>query len=254
VVPTLIDMAVCVRQWDWSETSQTVSLFSREHGLIRAVAKGSRRADARFSGGLEVPTAGEMVAIVKTGPVLGTLTGWDLRETFPAMRRSLSAFYAGMYGVDLAHHALQERDPHPALFDALLALLRTLGGPAGSAGDRLAALRFQWAALEETGYRPELDLDVLKGAPLADSRLYVFSPSLGGFTASGNAGDEARAWRVRAETVRVLRAISQDRAGNSAPPPEEGVLRAGRLFAAYLREILGRDLASAAPVFGVAPS
>ncbi len=248
-------MAVCVRQWDWSETSQTVSLFSREHGLIRAVAKGSRRADARFSGGLEVPTLGEMVAIVKGGPVLGTLTGWDLRETFPAMRRALSAFYAGMYGVDLAHHALQERDPHPALFDALLASLRALGGPAGPAGDRLAALRFQWAALEETGYRPELDLDVLKGAALAESRLYVFSPSLGGLTeASGNGGDGARAWRVRAETVRVLRAISQDRAGTSAPPPDEGVLRAGRLLAAYIREILGRDLASAAPVFGVAPS
>lgn len=251
-MPTLVDMAICVRQWDWSETSQTVSLFSREHGVIRAIAKGSRRADGRFSGGLEVPTLGEIVAIVKSGPVLGTLTAWDLRETFPAMRRSLSAFYAGMYAVDLVHHVLQERDPHPALFDALLGALRSLGSDAP--GDTLAAVRLQWAALEETGFRPDLERDALAAGPLPPSPVYTFAPALGGFTADGGRRadtDGARPWRVRAETLGVLRWLA-DRAGD-APPGPEAVLRAGRLLAAYFREILGRDLASAAPLFGPAP-
>ena len=37
------DIAICVRHWDWSETSQTVSILCREHGLVRAVVKGARR-------------------------------------------------------------------------------------------------------------------------------------------------------------------------------------------------------------------
>ncbi len=249
-MPTVVDLAICVRQWDWSETSQTVSLFSREHGLIRGVAKGARRPEARFSGGLEVPTLGEIVAIVKTTPVLATLTGWDVRETFPAMRRSLSAFYAGMYGVDLVHHALQERDPHPALFDALLAALRSLGH--GQSADLLAAVRFQWAALEQTGFRPDLGHDALTGDELPAASVYLFSPSLGGFlpdrAIDGSGG--GRLWRVRAETLHTLRGIATDSAG---PDVDSGVLRAGRLLAAYLREILGRDLASAMPLFGSAP-
>jgi recombinational DNA repair protein (RecF pathway) len=43
-VPPIIDQAIVVRLWDFSETSQTVSLFLREHGMLRGLAKGSRRA------------------------------------------------------------------------------------------------------------------------------------------------------------------------------------------------------------------
>lgn len=247
-MPTIVDVAICVRQWDWSETSQTVSLFSREHGLVRGVAKGARRPEARFSGGLEVPTLGEVVAIVKTTPVLATLTGWDLRETFPAMRRSLSGFYAGMYAVDLVHHAVQERDPDPALFDALLVALRSLGQ--GQSADLHAAVRFQWAALEQTGFRPDLVHDALTGDTLPVASVYLFSPSLGGFLPDRAVDDGARLWRVRAETLHTLRDVATDGGG---APVDSGVLRAGRLLAAYLREILGRDLASATPLFGSAP-
>ncbi|MFM9994360.1 MAG: DNA repair protein RecO [Phycisphaerales bacterium] len=250
-MPTIVDIAVCLRQWDWSETSQTVSLFSREHGIIRAVAKGSRRADPRFSGGLEAPTLGEAVAIIKPGPVLATLTAWDLRETFPAMRRSLSSFHAGMYAVDLAHHAMREHDPHPPLFDALLAALRALR--AEPATDRLALLRFQWAALGETGYRPQLDRDAASDAPLKPARVYAFAPHLGGFTADPRPRPGVpppdRLWRVRAETLRVLRALDAPEP-DPAPFSDPAVDRAGRLLAAYFREILGRDPASAAAVFG----
>src|SRR4051812_20305466 len=64
------DQAVCIRQWDWSETSQTVSLFGRETGVVRAIAKGSKREHSRFSGGLEVMTRGEMIVHIKAGDSL----------------------------------------------------------------------------------------------------------------------------------------------------------------------------------------
>lgn len=270
-MPTVVDLAVCLRQWDWSETSQTVSLFSREHGLVRAVAKGSRRQDPRFSGGLEVATVGEMVAILKPGPGLAVLTAWDLRETFPALRRSLSAFYAGMYTVDVAHHAVTDNDPHPALFDKLVLTLRALGGPGGARADRLAVLRLQWATLDETGYRPELDRDAATDAPLAPARSYTFVPRMGGFTtdppprdfAAEGAGEHR--WRVRAETLRLLRAIraaappaggegGEVRAeGGLADAPAAVVDRAARLLHAYSREVLGHEPASAPALFGPEP-
>lgn len=248
-VAPVVDQAVCVRQWDWSETSQTVSLFSREHGLIRALAKGSRRPRAPFSGGLEVATLGEMVALLKPAPGLATLTAWDLREAYPVLRRSLSAFYGGMYAADVAQHVVQERDPHPALFDALVAALRALTGEARA--DRLAVLRLQWAALAETGLTPALDRDVVRGGRLEERAVYAFASHLGGLTAAAaprvGRGDRPP-WRVRAETVKVLRAIA---AGSSVDgAADAAVVRAGRLLAAHLREILGRDAHAAHAVFG----
>lgn len=247
-MPTVIDQAVCIRVHDWSETSQTVSLFSRTHGLIRAIAKGSKRDKSPFSGGLEPLTRGEMVAIIKPTADLATLTAWDLQETFPALRRALSSFYSGMYLADLVRHALHERDPHPALFDHLLESLRLLGD---ADRDRRAVLLFQWATLVEAGYRPELNLDAATGAPLPDARTYAFCPPLGGFTTDADPPRPLPGpiWRVRAETLALLRAIAADPAAVHAAAPES-IDRATRLLAAHLREVLGRDLPSMRHLFG----
>lgn len=248
---SITDQAVCIRHWDWSETSQTVSILGRELGLIRGLAKGSKREKSRFSGGFEVLTRGEVQAIVKPSAELATLTAWDLQETFPAVRRSLQSYYSGMYLADLVRHSLHERDPHPALYDSLVAALRLLGDPDG---DRRAVLGFQWATLAETGYRPELALDVATGAPLAEARTYGFAPRLGGFTADlAETGAHAApstgpVWRVRAETLALMRAMAAQ--GVDTPGPAEALDRASRLLASYLREILGRELPAMKALFG----
>ena len=240
-MPTVRDQAVCVRHWDWSETSQTVSLFTRQHGLIRGIAKGARREKSPFSGGLELLTRGEVVAIVKPSGALATITAWDLQESFPALRRSLSAFNAGMYLADLVCHAITDEDPHPALFDALLGSLRVIGESPAE-----AMLRFQWAALVETGYKPAL------GHPGGgrSGAVYSFSPRAGGLVTLGEAeGDDARSapvWRVRAATVELLRYLD---AGEPIGDDSASVDRANRLLAAYVREIFGRDLPTARWVF-----
>jgi DNA repair protein RecO (recombination protein O) len=254
-MPTLTDQAICIRQWDWSETSQTVSIFARTLGIVRAVAKGSKRERSRFSGGLEPLTRAESIVILKPGAELATMTSWDLQEVFPSLRRSLSSFYSGIYLADLVQHSLTERDPHPALFDALLRSLRLLGEPPT---DRLAVLLFQWATLVETGYRPELDADILTNKPLADAPTYIFLPAMGGFTADPLPGEHGAAvpqgpsWRMRAGTLSLLRLAGSDASGEEllAAAAGEAGERAPRLLAFYLREILGRDMTSIGPLFG----
>ena len=244
-MPTVIDQAICIRVWDWSETSQTVTLFGREQGVIRGIAKGAKREKARFSGGLEALSRGEVIAIIKPSVELATLTAWDLRETFPALRRSLSSFYSGMYLADLVRHALHEHDPHPALFDRLLEALRELGD---AAGDRRAVLRFQWEALVEAGYRPEVERDARSGAVLPAVATYGFSPRLGGFVLDGGGGAPGPVWRVRGETLSVLRDIAAGGALEGAGPG--AIDRASRLLAAHWREVLGREVPSMSALFG----
>jgi len=230
------DEAFCIRVWDWSETSQTVSLFSREHGVIRCVAKGAKRENAKFSGGLEVLTRGEMTASVKTGEAMSLLTAWDLLEVYPASRRTLSSFYAGMTLLDIVHHSITDHDPHPEVFDALVANARRLGEPAD---DQRAVFLMLWASIDRTGHRPELDIDVATGKPLTPAPAHVFSPRLGGFTTDACAGEGPR-WRVRHETVEFLRAHADGRVPASSEPLD----RATRLLAMYFREVFAADPAT----------
>jgi len=244
-VPTIRDEAVCLRRWEFSETSQTVCLLTREHGVLRGLAKGARRDRGRFSGGFDILTRGEVVAIVKPGRDLATLTDWHLQDTARALRLSLEAHRAGLYVADLIYHMLTDQDPHSALFDRLVAALVKLGDPAEVAG---ALLRLQWAVITECGYRPVTDRDVRTGKPLpAAARTLAFDPEAGGLTHDPTGGS---GWLVRRATADLLEALNSDDEGVPLPAETATIDRANRLLAVYLRGILGFELGSTQWCFG----
>lgn len=241
-VPTVHDDAVCIRHWDWSETSQTVTLFTRSHGLVRALAKGSRRPKSPYSGGVEMLTRAEAGLIFRPSSELALLTEWDLRETFPSLRRGLTEFHAGMYFADLTQRFVRDHDAHPTLHDAMITALRGL-----SSGVAESVLVFQWAVLREAGFRPTLgDL-----SPDTNQRTYRFDPVLGGITDLPESADPSgeNAWLVRRETVELLRRVAAG-AGIAGTEESQAVRRAARLLGAYIRHVLGEEPPTQALVLG----
>lgn len=251
-MPTIVDQALVIRHWDFSETSQTVALFCREHGVVRGLAKGSRREKSRFSGGLEVLTRGEMVAITKHGAELATITEWDLQEVYWATRRDLGAHRAGLYVIDLIYHAIIGDDPHPKLWDHTAHALHAIADPAARAAE---VMRFQWRLLVELGYKPNLGA----GAPTPRGHVFRFNPRAGGLVGDGPAGNGAgiggEEWRVRADTIGLLRELeghepAEAPATHSVAAPAQTIDRASRLLAEYLRVLLDRDLGTRQALFG----
>jgi DNA repair protein RecO (recombination protein O) len=234
------DQGVCIRQWDWSETSQTVSIFGRETGVIRAVAKGSKRENAKFSGGVEVLTRGEFIASIKGGDAMALLTSWDLVETFPAARSTLRSFHTAHVMLDVINHAVHDSDPHQDLFDALVESLRSIGE---AERERRALSWFFWRALVETGHTPEFAHDVRSGAALPAAPAFSFAPRLGGLVLD-ESGVEGPVWRVRAETVGLIRGLRDAAlpADVNGAPAAAG--RACRLLAMYFREVFGARMAT----------
>jgi DNA repair protein RecO (recombination protein O) len=254
-MPPVIDEAICLRQWDYSETSQTCSLFTRSLGLVRALAKGSRRPKSPYSGGVEPLTRGRIGVIVRPQSELALLTEWDLAEMFPALRANLQVHHAGLYVADLIGHAIHDHDPHVALYDETLESLRLLQGPEDIGA---AMLKFQWSVLLETGYRPVLDVDVQTGEEIGGAPWHMFIPSLGGLSSAAAAeGEEgASAWRVRTGTIELLRGLASGGLEGVASATEgeardgKSVERANRLLASYLRYVLGSEPPTMGLVFG----
>jgi DNA repair protein RecO (recombination protein O) len=247
----IVDQAIVLRYWEFSETSQTVSLFTRGRGMLRGLAKGARRERSAFSGGFELLTRGEISAILKPGTDLATLTEWDLQEIYWSARHSLFAHRAGMYLIDLVRHAVTDEDPHEGLWVALDRALRQLP----TERDFTPVLDLQWSLLVETGYRPRLDVDVLTGEYLEPDRdTYGFSPRSGGLVEDPGRSAPESIWRVRGETVRVLRMLEESGPAEDdlqqASVDPDAVERASRLLAATLSELLGRDLPSREALFG----
>lgn len=236
-MPRQKDQAICIRHLDWSETSQVVVLLAREHGRLRGIAKGSKRFSpssiARFSGGIELLTRGEVLFVTKPTSDLAAITEWDLQETHPHLRRDLTAHRVGMYAADLANALLADHDPHPPIYDALASLLADLADPLKT---QATLLQFQWTLLDDAGYRPELFQDASTGDALPAAEMYGFDPQAGGLTATTNSND----WRVRHETVELLRAVAGGQTPASADPA--ALVRANRLLCVYIRAMLDQEL------------
>jgi DNA repair protein RecO (recombination protein O) len=169
--------AIVLRTTDWSETSRIATLWTRELGKVRALAKGGRRLRSSFDSALDLLTVCDIVLIRKSSGSLDLLTEAQVVQRFGRLRDDLTALYAGYYIAELLADWTQELDPHPALYAEVLATLGELGTPGCTTALRI--MRFEMAFLAELGYRPVLDRCAhcqreLLGAGLA------FSPLAGG--------------------------------------------------------------------------
>jgi DNA repair protein RecO (recombination protein O) len=166
-----------LRTADWSETSRIATLWTREFGKVRALAKGGRRLKSNFDSALDLLTVCSIVFLRKSSGSLDLLTEAQVVERFPRLRGDLPALYAGYYLAELLANLTEDYDPHPLLFDEALAALRELGTPVPGTGPRLA--RFELVLLRELGYSPVLHGCAVCGADL-DGQAAAFSPQAGG--------------------------------------------------------------------------
>jgi DNA repair protein RecO (recombination protein O) len=171
-------LALVVRTSDWSETSRIVTLWTREFGKVRALAKGGRRLRSNFEVALDLLGVCSIVVLRKSSGGLDLLTEAQVAERFPRLRTDLKAMYAATYLAELLSDWTEDNDPHPALFDEALAALRDFGGEGVDTGLRLAA--FELVLLRELGYSPALDRCAGCGQPRTSSGRVAFSPAGGG--------------------------------------------------------------------------
>jgi DNA repair protein RecO (recombination protein O) len=119
--------ALVLRTTDWSETSRIATLWTREFGKVRVLAKGGRRLKSNFENALDLLTLCRIVFLRKSSSSLDLLTEAQVVERFPRLRSDLPALYAAYYIAELLSDWTEDYDPHPVLFDEALATLRTLG-------------------------------------------------------------------------------------------------------------------------------
>jgi DNA repair protein RecO (recombination protein O) len=212
-------LALVLRTTDWSETSRIATLWTREFGKVRVLAKGGRRLKSNFESALDLLTLCSIVFLRKSSGGLDLLTEAQVVERFPRLRTDLPALYAAYYIAELLSDWTEDFDPHPALFDEACGTLRSLGTAGVATGPRLA--RFELVLLQELGYRPALTACAACGVPLKAAVTgdgLAFSPAAGGVLCpncrsrhrdaralSAGAWQTLQAWSDSADTWRETR-------------------------------------------------
>ena len=93
--------ALVLRTTDFSETSRIATLWTREFGKVRVLAKGGRRLKSNFESALDLLTVCSIVLLRKSTGSLDLLTEARVVRRFPQLRSDLTALYAGYYIAEL---------------------------------------------------------------------------------------------------------------------------------------------------------
>lgn len=227
---------------DYGETDRIVTLFTREHGKVRGIARHGKKSLHRFSGALEVFARIRLQLVVKEG--LSSLRGADPITVFPRIRGELVRIgYAG-YACEVTDRLLPEAMRAPRLYRLLSSYLDHLDAAPATTDDRRF---FEVNLLNILGYRLALESCSRCGAGLAQGA--VFNAT--GETLCRGCGGNGRT--IGHEALALLaRAMEVGRFGLIRFPngslAEAGALLDGALSThlnrplnslAFLREVLG---------------
>jgi DNA repair protein RecO (recombination protein O) len=230
-------LALVVRATDWSETSRICTLWTREFGKVRALAKGGRRLKSSFDVALDLLTVCSIVLLRKSSGALDLLTEAAIVERFPRLRSDLAALNAAYYVAELLADWTHDYDPHPALFDEARATLQTLGAPPGTAGLRLA--RFELVLLRELGYQPALAQCIACGTDV-DGHGLAFSAAQGGVLCKQCQGGQRDRLPLSPQTWQALVALSESGEAWQRDWPKEVRSELRRFLGQYVTYLMGR--------------
>jgi DNA repair protein RecO (recombination protein O) len=231
------DEAVVLRLQKLGEADRIVTLLTRRHGRVRAVAKGIRRTTSRFGGRLE--PASHVDVQLHTGRSLDIVTQVETLDPFGAGVAADYPRYTALTAVLETAERLAAEEGEPSLRQYLLVVgaLRTLSGGGHEPGLVLDAFLIRSMAL--AGWEPALAGCARCGAPGPHR---AFAVAAGG--AVCGACRPAAAATPRLDTVALMRALlSGD--WPTAEASEPAVRReASGLIAAHLQWHLERGLRS----------
>ena len=183
--------AFVLHQWDWSETSLILDLFTRDRGRVAAVAKGAKRPYSQLRPVL-MPFQRVLVLTGKPraeeGADILTLRSAEYAGAGVALPAAM--LFAGFYLNELLLKLLARGDPHERLFDAYADTLQAL-----ALGDGEPALRaFELLLLRETGVLPALGLTTSTQVTVLPGRGYQLRPEAGLSPDAGAGAVDGAVW------------------------------------------------------------
>ncbi|MHC4718344.1 MAG: DNA repair protein RecO, partial [Planctomycetota bacterium] len=171
------DQVICLRTTDFSETSQVLVLLTRQQGLVKLLAKGSKRPKSKSGGRIDLFSEGRCVYAPARRKDLGTLMEFAETAGHMGLRGELARLNAGMMMLELTASMLAEGDPQPAVFDLLHNALARLEAPESSPPAVLAY--FQYRLIRLAGLLGDMTACTGCGATISAGGIY-FSSSAGG--------------------------------------------------------------------------
>jgi DNA repair protein RecO (recombination protein O) len=231
--------AIVLRHANWGEADRILTLYTREQGKVRVIAKGARKIRSRKAGHLEPFT--HITVQLAHSRDLPIVTQVETLEAYLPLRETLVLTGYASYVMELLDRFTYDQEGgHPSLFRLLADTLSRL---CKETDPWLPVRYYEMRLLDYLGFRPQLFQCANCRAEIEPVDQY-FSPAAGGVICPRCGNGLPGLWQVSVETLKYLRHFQRSNYSESArarvaPDIQKEV---ETLMQAYFTYLLEREL------------
>jgi DNA repair protein RecO (recombination protein O) len=228
--------AIVLRCVDYRDADRIVTLLTRQHGKVSALARGARKSKKRFAGALE-GFAVISVELALGSAELGRLDSAQVTRAFPALLADLARLTAAGALLRRCRELLPEHVPDEPVFDEVLAMLEALPGTDAANWHLACELRL----LSLAGFAPLLEICGGCGKQPAAAQSASFDPQRGSIVCRACGGGPVRVRaRVRQRMCEACDGAFREVAALDWPTDERQ--EAERLVADFIAQRISRNV------------
>jgi DNA repair protein RecO (recombination protein O) len=231
--------AVVLRHSDYGEADRLLTLYTRQLGKTRAVAKGARKIASRKAGHIEPFTHVKLQ--LAQGRDMLILTQADTVDAYQPLREDLILTSHASYVIELLDRfTYQDETENSAIFNLLTA---TLGRLASKSDTWLVIRYYEMRLLDHLGFRPQLfECANCRREILPEDQFFSFSA--GGVICPRCGQGLRNVTPISVETLKYLRHFQRSNYADAskAHPTLEVQNEAESLMQGYFTYLLEREL------------
>ncbi len=116
--------AVVLKSFPYGETSIIARCYTRDHGKVSLIVKGARRKKSPMAAYFQSMNYIDIVYYHRQTRSLQSVTKASFVELWSGLNQDLKKIAYGLATIELTEKTNTENDPHPELFDELIAVLK----------------------------------------------------------------------------------------------------------------------------------
>ena len=223
------------------ESDRIFHLITKEHGLVRAVAKGVRKPKSKLKGHLQ--TLNQVNAYIRSGKNLDLITQVESINSFDSIKKDLMLIAEACYMTELTESVITELQPNPELFDLLVSSLKLIQLQKRKS---LLIHCFEFQLLNLSGFKL-MFLECVNCENQITKESHVFSPTQGGIICPVcKTLESTNLIKLNVNTLKILRNMSTENFSQllKLTPPKTVLFELSRIFDQTIVTLLGVNLNS----------
>lgn len=198
--------AIVLSKKEVGETDRLYTLYTREQGKVRVMAKGIRKPEAKLAGQLE--NLSLALVIINKTKGMGKITSAVAENVFASVRGEYTMLLSVSQSIAILEKFVEIEEADVALFDLAKEYLveaNTLAQENKQERVRLLSQVFLFQLFSHLGYHIETHASVQSGARLHQGERHFFSPRAGGVLTEAEAREYKESFYIQENTIKLMR-------------------------------------------------